>query len=303
MLASSKERARRQGFSGARWPKMTGPDGEDSPSSVGPMILWQQPHPIYYAELCYRHDPRPETLRQWREIVVETAHFMASFAQYVEARKQYVLGPMIKTVSENNPTETTLNPTWEITAWRFGLRTAQTWLERLGEPRNADWDRVLDALAPAPIADGVYQMQEGMATFTKQWAWEHPALLGALGVLPGDGIDPAIMAATVKKLRATWDFSRVWGWDFPMAALCAARSGIPELAVDFLTMEAPMNRYLANGCNFQRDNVPAYFPGNGGILSAAAMMSGGWTGSHGPLPGWPKDGKWNVRAEGFGVWI
>ena len=33
---------------------MVGPDGKDSPSSIGPLIIWQQPHPIYYAELCYR---------------------------------------------------------------------------------------------------------------------------------------------------------------------------------------------------------------------------------------------------------
>jgi hypothetical protein len=306
ILESSKKRAQQQGFAGARWPKMIGPDGEDSPSPVGPMLIWQQPHPIYYAELCYRQSPTRATLARWREIVLQTAEFMASFAQYVAERNQYVLGPMIKTVSENNPTSSTLNPTWEVTSWRLGLRTAQAWLERMGERRNAGWDKVLRLLAPAPMADGVYQMQEGMATFTKEWAWEHPALLGALGVLPGDqgcGIDKDVMARTAQKVRSTWDFARVWGWDFPTAAMCAARSGLPELAVDYLTMDAPMNSYLPNGCNFQRANVPAYFPGNGGILAAVGMMSGGWGGGPGKLAGWPKNGKWEVRAERFGVWI
>jgi hypothetical protein len=303
ILDGARARARRQGFKGARWPKMIGPDGEDSPSSVGPLLIWQQPHPIYYAELSYRDDPTVDTLRRWREIVVETAEFMASFAQYVQSRDQYVLGPVIKTVSENNPTETTLNPTWEVTAWRMGLRLAQTWLERLGQPRNAEWDRVLAKLAPAPVEKGVYLMQEGMDTYSEQWAWEHPALLGALGVLPGDGIDLRTMAATARKVRETWDFGRVWGWDFPTAAMCAARTLQPELAVDYLTMDAPMNRYLTNGCNFQRDNVPAYYPGNGGLLSAVGMMSGGWTGGPGRMAGWPKDGKWNVRAEGFREWL
>ncbi len=302
-LESSRARARQQGFAGARWPKMTGPDGDDSPSPVGPMLIWQQPHPIYYAELCYRADPRPETLRRWRDIVVATADFMASFAQYVESRGQYVLGPAIKTVSENNPTDRTLNPAWELTAWRMGLRLAQTWLRRLGEPPNTLWNKVARNLAPAPVADGLYQMEEGMATFTREWAWEHPGLLGAYGVLPGDGIDPAIMALTVRKVRETWNFSRVWGWDFPLAALAAARTGQPELAIDFLTMDAPMNRYLANGCNFQRDNVPVYFPGNGGLLAAVGMMAGGWTESRGPTPGFPKNGKWNVQAERFGWWM
>jgi hypothetical protein len=149
-------------------------------------------------------------------------------------------------------------------------------------------------------------MYEGQDTFTTQWAWEHPALLGALGVLPGDHIDPAIMAATVRAVRAKWDFARIWGWDYPTAALCAARTLQPELAVDFLTMAAPTNRFLANGANFQREGsnaVPCYYPGNGALLSAIALMAGGWdagpTKSTGPAPGFPKDGKWNVRVEGF----
>lgn len=304
-LESARQRARRQGFGkGARWPKMTGPDGDDSPSTVGPMIIWQQPHPVYYAELCYRDDPTIDTLRRWRDIVVESADFMAAFAQLDAGRGKYVLGPVIKAVSENNPTETTLNPTFEVTYWRFGLETAQKWLERLRQPRNPEWDKVLSSLAPAPMADGVYQMQENMATFTSEWAWEHPALLGAYGVLPGNGIEPAIMAETVRRVRSTWDFTRVWGWDFPVCAMAAARTGQPELAIDFLLMDAPMNKYLFNGVNYQRENVPAYFPGNGGLLSTIALMAGGWTGGPGgPAPGFPKNGRWNVRVEGFREWI
>jgi hypothetical protein len=155
-MDSARRRARQQGFNaGVRWPKMSDPTGEDSPSPVGPMIIWQQPHPIYYAELAYRDDPTPDTLKRWHDIVVESAAFMAVFAQFVPERNQYVLGPVIKAVSENNPTETTLDPTWEVTAWRVGLRIAQQWLERMGQPRNPEWDKVLKYLAPAPVADVV----------------------------------------------------------------------------------------------------------------------------------------------------
>src|SRR5205823_3802065 len=48
---SAMERARQQGYYGARWPKMTAPDGRDSPSPIGPLLIWQQPHPIFFAEL------------------------------------------------------------------------------------------------------------------------------------------------------------------------------------------------------------------------------------------------------------
>jgi hypothetical protein len=284
---------------------MIGLDGEDSPSPIGPLLIWQQPHPIYYAELCYRDDPTIDTLKRWHDVVVDTAEFMASYAALDATRGaggQYVLGPSLRTVPENNK-DADINPTWELTAWRFGLLTAQRWLERMGQPRRADWDAIINKLAPAPMKDGLYVAHEGQDTFTKELAYEHPGMLGALGVLPGDGIDPKAMAATARKVREIWDFTKIWGWDYPLAAMCAARTLQPELAVDFLTMEAPTNRYLPNGCNFQRDNVPAYYPGNGGLLSAIALMVAGWdsgpTKAGGAAPGFPKDGKWNIRAEGF----
>lgn len=47
-----------QGYAGARWPKMTGPTVEmlipDGPSGVGPLLVWEQPHPIIFAEMAYR---------------------------------------------------------------------------------------------------------------------------------------------------------------------------------------------------------------------------------------------------------
>jgi len=42
--------AKEQGYKGVRWPKMVGPDGIDAPSGTGPLLIWQQPHTIYYFE-------------------------------------------------------------------------------------------------------------------------------------------------------------------------------------------------------------------------------------------------------------
>ena len=58
ILPSAREKAKQQGYAGARWPKMTAPDGRSSPSPVGEMLIWQQPHPIAMAELCYAAHPR-----------------------------------------------------------------------------------------------------------------------------------------------------------------------------------------------------------------------------------------------------
>ncbi|MGH7992815.1 MAG: twin-arginine translocation signal domain-containing protein [Limisphaerales bacterium] len=304
ILPLARDTAQRQGYRGARWPKMIGPDGRDSPSPIGPLLIWQQPHPIYYAELCYRQQPDKKTLARWSQIVFESAEFMASYAEFIQKRNQFVLGPPLKTVSENTDALTTVNPAFELACWRFGLRVAQIWRERLGLPRESQWDRVLKNLSPLPVQDGVYLMQEGMTNTYTKWNWEHPALLGALGMQPGDGSDVEIMRRTVQRVRETWQWDRSWGWDFPMAALAAARTSQPELALDFLLLDAPKNRYLPNGHNFQRADLPAYLPGNGGLLAAVAMMCSGWTG--GPdksEPGFPKNGKWSVRWENLKQWM
>jgi hypothetical protein len=80
VLPAARNLARSQGYAGARWPKMAGPEGADSPSSIGPLLIWQQPHPIFYAELCYLTRPNRKTLQRYQTIVFESAEFMALFA-------------------------------------------------------------------------------------------------------------------------------------------------------------------------------------------------------------------------------
>ncbi|RYF45786.1 MAG: glycoside hydrolase family 65, partial [Cytophagaceae bacterium] len=242
LLPQARATAKQQGYRGARWPKMIGPDGRDSPSGVGPLLIWQQPHPIYYAELCYKHDLSPKTLEIWREIVFATADFMASYAVYDSNQDRYVLGPPLKTVSENTSANTSINPTFELAYWRFGLRTAQLWRERLGLPRDPVWEKVLQQLAPLPQRDGLYLMQEGMNDTYTKWNWEHPALVGAFGMQPGDGVDPEVMRRSVSEVMERWQWEKTtWGWDFPMVAMAAARTGQPELAIQALLHPAPRN--------------------------------------------------------------
>jgi hypothetical protein len=82
-----------------------------------------------------------------------------------------------------------------------------------------------------------------------------------------------------------------------MVAMAAARSGNAELAVDMLLYDSPGFQFdehgLATGGPFP------YFPSNGALLTAAAMMAAGWDGSEGSAPGFPKNGRWMVRYEGF----
>ena len=101
---------------------MVGPEGADSPSPIGPLLIWQQPHPIFYAELCYRARPNRRTLERYRQIVFESAEFMASFAHFDHRRQRYVLGPPVIPAQENHPPRETWNPTFELAYWAYGLK-------------------------------------------------------------------------------------------------------------------------------------------------------------------------------------
>ena len=304
ILPSARERARTQGYRGARWPKMVGPEGRDSPSPIGPLLIWQQPHPIFYAELCYRSRPNRRTLDRYREIVFDSAEFMASFAYFDQAKQKYVLGPPVIPAQENHPPRETWNPTFELAYWNYGLLTAQRWRERLGLPRHPEWDRIIARLSPLPVRDGVYLAHENCPqTFTER-NHDHPSMLGALGVLPGDLVDPETMRRTLAKVMKEWKWDQTWGWDYPLTAMTAARLGDPNTAVEALLLKTEKNRYLPNGHNWQRPNLPCYLPGNGGLLYAIAMMAGGWHGAPPRRsPGFPADGSWQVQAENFNAQI
>lgn len=300
-LADARALAARQGYQGVRWPKMVGPDGKDSPSPVGPLLIWQQPHPIYYAELDFHRNQGMDTLERWRDIVFATADFMVDYAVLDPESGKYVLGPPLKTVSENTDAQVNRNPTFELAYWRFGLRIAQEWRTRGGMPPHEHWETVLQNLAPLPVAEGVYLLQEGATDTYTRWNWEHPAMLGACGMLPGDGVDPDTMRRTVVQALSCWQWERKsWGWDFPLSAMAAARCGETELALETLLLDVPNNQYGIHGHVWQRPDLPAYLPANGGLLTAVAMMTAGWTDAPDrPTPGFPDTGTWRVRVEGL----
>ena len=128
--------------------------------------------------------------------------------------------------------------------------------------------------------------------------WEHPALVGAYGMLPGDGVDIPTMRRTLAKVHAEWKLGETWGWDFPMLAMCAARLGDPERAVEYL-LDYPAFDFDPHGLVGGGRAPFPYFPGNGGLLYAVAMMAAGWDGAPaGDAPGFPEKG-WVVRSEGL----
>ncbi|MFA6875525.1 MAG: hypothetical protein WCQ87_02690 [Parabacteroides sp.] len=298
-MPDALSRAKSEGRIGARWPKCTGNFNREWPCGAHAFILWHEPHPIYFAEMDYRLHPTVETLAKWRDIVIQTADYMASNPFYDKHTKKYIIGPPIVVVSENTDPMQTINPAFELSYWRYGLRTALKWADRLQLPTKATkrWREVLNNLASLPVKDGVYTTYEGIPNMWTKFTFEHPALTGVLGMLPGDGVDRVTFDRTLDKVSKEWQFDRIWGWDFPMIAMAAARTGRPALAIDMLMHPSYGFQFdehgLATGGPFP------YFPSNGALLTAVAMMCGGWDGSVGDAPGFPKDGSWTVRCEGF----
>jgi hypothetical protein len=337
-LPEAQARAKAHGVRGAWWPKMTGPEGRESPSKVNPFIMWQQPHPIYLAETIYKAKPTRETLEKYREIVFQTAELLASWAFYDKVTDRFVLGPPLIPAQENFEPLETFNPTFELEYWRFGIATAQDWRVRLGMPKDRKWDNVLFRLSKLPVKDGIY-----LAAESQQDLWErarspecskgntkpecpnrdHPSFVAALGFLPGWGADRETMRRTLDAVMKDWDLRQTWGWDWPMLAMTATRLDEPERAVDFLLWDAKNFNFGASGMTPRvhldqnvaelLGNAPAaspdgpgyrraaetYFPSNGSLLLAVALMVAGGSDVHELNPGFPPNGKWIVHSEGI----
>ena len=298
----AREIAKRQGFEGVRWMKMTDPSGMEAPSNVGSFLIWQQPHLIYLAELLYRANPSDELIKKYNDLIQETAEFMYSFAVYDKEHDRYILKGAIP-AQETLRAADTVNPPFELSYWLFGMQTAQTWRERAGMQRVPEWDTLIEKLSPlAYNEDKLYLAAETAVDTYKdiRFTSDHMAVLGAVGILPMNKlVNPEYMKNTLNWVWDNWNWNKTWGWDYPMTAMDAARLGEPEKAVGALLMDKRTNTYLVNGHNYQDGRLRIYLPGNGGLLTAVAMMCAGWDGSEGVNPGFPKDGTWNVRWEGL----
>lgn len=306
ILPAARKYAEFQGYRGARWPKMIGPDGRDCPSDLGSFLIWQQPHLIFFSELLRRAYKNTSVLEKYQELVFETAEFMASFPAWDNKHSRFVLGPPVcpaqeaGVLSRQYPVNTIINPVFELACWKTGLDLAQNWRLQLGLSRNKQWDEILQHLSLPAVIENVYPAAENIHDSFSNPALlqDHPSTLAAYGMLPGANIDRETMRRTLHLVLEKWQWQGwTWGWDYPMTAMCAARLGEPETAIDALLMDTPANRWLKNGHCFQAKTLPAYLPANGGLLYAVAMMAAGWDGAPDTdTPGFPKNG-WRVRHE------
>ena len=282
-------------YKGLMWPKFTGPDAIHDGYPEAMALMWRQPHPIFFAELEHRLTPTPATLDKWKDIVLGTAEFIADYPVLDEKTGTYSLDPIWPNCERSIAKDTI----FELGYWRWALQIAQQWRARLGLPPENHWDAVLERLAPLPVQDGRYiYCADWPDTYTRR-CFDHLDPIALFGFLPPvPGFDREIARCTVLEFAKDWNWDEVWGTDFPLMAMGAARMGEPMIAIDALFNPSRRNRYDERGICLGPD-IP-YLPGNGGLLYVIAMMAAGWDGApdrH--APGFPDDGSWTVRWEGL----
>ncbi|KZM25738.1 uncharacterized protein EKO05_0006052 [Ascochyta rabiei] len=306
LLPSSTARAQSMGWEGARWPKMTELEtGVNSPGDINAVLMWQQPHPFYLANLAYQAKPTRDTLQRWDKVLTATADYMASYPGLNATTNKYEIGPPAYGVTENTPPNSTRNLAYEIAYWRYGLDAAIDWKRRLGQAVPEKWTHVAANLAPPPQVDGLYAVYDGL---NNSW-WNDTKLTGdprslimLQGILPDTpAVDPTVALRTADRVWEVWGDANIRGWGRPVLAINSARIGNPERAIYHLTA---YDYWKFDDAGFairggDGGTPPPFMPGNAGFLLAAAYCAVGWQGSNGDAPGFPKDGSWIVKNEGL----
>ena len=321
-LEEARENARRNGYRGARWPKMIATEGIDCPSPVAPLLVWQQPHIIYMLEMAYRQKQDTEFLETYWPLIEETAEFMVDFVVWNPETGCYDIAAPVIPVQECHKETDTLNPAFEVEYWRFTLLIALKWVERLKKQSGPEtsfgrgglageknlyqkWADVAEHMAGLTERDGVYLAHEKCPDTFTEFNRDHPSMVGAYGLIAGTRTDRETMRRTLHRVVECWDYPTLWGWDFAMMAMTAVRLGEPELAIDIILKDTMKNCYLVSGNNMQisRKDLPLYLPGNGSLLLAAAIMTAGYEGCERETPGFPENGEWVVEFEGISPFL
>jgi hypothetical protein len=300
-LHAARAIAASRGLDGARWPKMVGPDGRESPGGNS-LIIWNQPHAIHLSEMLFEKTRDKKVLEKYGVVVEETARAMSSMLMWDKTKNRYVLDSPIWIAQEIYTPTQSRNPSYELAYWRYGLEIAQQWRIRQGLPVNAQWQQQLKLLSALPVKDEKYVAIESIPdTFDNAESREdHPSMLAPTAFFNDAHIDKKIMNNTLDAVIKHWAFdTKIWGWDYPMLAMTAARLERPELAVQLLLMDSKNNYYLANGhCPQVGADLAVYLPANASLLTAVAIMleKNPQTGEY---VGFPKNAAWNIRTEGF----
>lgn len=286
-----------------------------------------------------------EILEFHAPLVQATAEFEASFLFFNSTSGYMQLGPPVKGGEEEGQPNLIYNPTFELVYFSQTLDIANVWRELQGLPRNSTWDSIVLRMPPLPL-DPAEPASTPLYTLNAACACEylppgspkcpkgqfgmtqcaplqsHPMTAGLVGMLNGLAVRGSVVNITtanntLARIITDWEWgsanasANVWGWDAPLVGLSQARlvwDGHATVAM--LLLPVIKNYYTEVGLNYQTSQLPAYMPGNGGLLLAVGSMAAGMglcnnnSGSGGGVgltlqPGVAFPAEWGVQYDGF----
>lgn len=264
IMSSSLKRASLNGYKGLRFPKMTGPDGEDSPSNIGPLLIWQAPHILFMLQEIYYLYNKENIIKKYEPLISGTIDFMISFLTLKDSKYQ-MLDPLLE-ACESIPLDRCQNPSFELEYWRYTLERQPKIDTVLYGHQRYDYLDITSKIITPKEDDGIYLKTYGVIDKYDLYK-DHPTEGFLMSFFKSKIVDKEKMVKTIDYILKNMDLSSYWGWDFPFLGLSLLNCGEIEKSIEVTQLNTINNQYLYNGYNTSpRDDLKAYLPGNGTFL-------------------------------------
>lgn len=264
IMPSSLKRASLNGYKGLRFPKMTGPDGEDSPSNIGPLLIWQAPHILFMLQEIYYLYYKENIIKKYEPLISGTIDFMISFLTLKDSKYQ-MLDPLLE-ACESIPLDRCQNPSFELEYWRYTLERQPKIDTVLYGHQRYDYLDITSKIITPKEDDGIYLKTYGVIDKYDLYK-DHPTEGFLMSFFKSKIVDKEKMVKTIDYILKNMDLSSYWGWDFPFLGLSLLNCGEIEKSIEVTQLNTINNQYLYNGYNTSpRDDLKAYLPGNGAFL-------------------------------------
>ena len=264
IMPSSLKRASLNGYKGLRFPKMTGPDGEDSPSNIGPLLIWQAPHSLFMLQEIYYLYNKENIIKKYEPLISGTIDFMISFLTLKDSKYQ-MLDPLLE-ACESIPLDRCQNPSFELEYWRYTLERQPKIDTVLYGHQRYDYLDITSKIITPKEDDGIYLKTYGVIDKYDLYK-DHPTEGFLMSFFKSKIVDKEKMVKTIDYILKNMDLSSYWGWDFPFLGLSLLNCGEIEKSIEVTQLNTINNQYLYNGYNTSpRDDLKAYLPGNGAFL-------------------------------------
>lgn len=269
IASSSAQRASFQGYEGLRFPKMTTQYGVDSPSNIGCLLLWQEPHLILFVDTLYEVSNDTYYIEKYHPLLLGILSFLSSFVYFGQDGYYHLDKPIIPAQECFDPIQTE-DPIFEVEYVRYAFSKMIRFHEILGKKVPKLWRKIASKLIPPRTLDGCYlacQDEQGEETYGK-FNYDHPLVLLPYSFIVSNRLEKDKVKKSLQKVLTHYQLDEFWGWDFSVLALTALALDDPKSAFDLLLKNCPKNQYLKNGHNQQgnREDLTIYLPGNGGLL-------------------------------------